>query len=243
MRYIIIGNFGNHSLAVMQALIVKKLAEVHFIYVETGWADNSWSERVLRCGEYARRQNVKVHLLKAKASFSEMVVDRKQFPSRKFQWCASFLKGLTILEYLDEIDPFCEAQIVLGKRQQDSRRYIDLSEFDHESELYQGRTIWHPLWQTNNQDFTQLIRSAGFSLLPHPSLECSPCIHSNLNTLKNLDSFSAKRLEQVEQAIGQSMFHEPINYLCTKKEKPQLNEGLTLNQFDFGCGSAWGCGE
>ncbi len=92
MQYIIVGNFGNHSLAVMQALIERGTAELHFVYVKTGWAAAAWSERVLACSEYARSQGVMVHPLRAQATFSEMVIDRKQFPSPKFQWCATFLK-------------------------------------------------------------------------------------------------------------------------------------------------------
>lgn len=242
MQYIVIGNFGNHSLAVMQALIEKNLTNLHFIYVDTGWAASSWPERIANCMTYARSQHVKVHLIKAKSGFAEMVNDRSQFPNHKFQWCSSFLKGLTILEHLDEIDPSCEAQIVLGKRQQDSRRYSDLQEFDFDSELYQGRVIWHPLWQTTDECFFNLIKNTGFSLLPHQSLECSPCIYNDSNTLKQLDPLSIARLAKLEQSLDQTMFPEPIHFYSSSKAIAN-EKGLHLHPFDRGCGSAWGCGE
>uniref|UniRef100_UPI000374A920 hypothetical protein n=1 Tax=Legionella tunisiensis TaxID=1034944 RepID=UPI000374A920 len=191
----------------------------------------------------ARKQGVIVHALSAQATFAEMVIDRKQFPSRKFQWCASFLKGLAILTHLDELDPACEAYIVSGKRQLDSRRYANLQEFEQQDDLYQGRTLWHPLWQTGNEAFTALIKRAGFSLLPHQSLECSPCIHANLGELKRLDAQALQRLDKLEQQINQTMFQQPINQLAKCSVKGRIKENLGLQQFDLGCGAPWGCGE
>jgi len=243
MQHIIIGNFGNHSLAVMQMLIEKDLPALHFICVNTGWAAASWDKRVLACSDYARSRGVAVHLLHAQASFSEMVKDRKQFPSQKFQWCASFLKGLTILNFLDEFDPSCEALIVSGKRRCDSRRYANLQEFEKGDDLYQGRTVWHPLWQTDNHEFAELIKRTGYNLLPHQSLECNPCIHTPTAKLAFLDGQSITRLEALEQAVGQSMYNGPIRNLCEASVSSERVNSLDLQQFDRGCGAAWGCGE
>lgn len=243
MQYIIIGNFGNHSLAAMQALLEKDLAGIHFFYVETGWAASSWTARVSACAEYARKQGVMVHTLSSQATFAEMVIDRKQFPSRKFQWCASFLKGLPILTHLDDFDPACEAFIVSGKRQLDSRRYANLQEFEQQDDLYQGRTLWYPLWQTGHEEFSALIKRTGFSPLPHQSLECSPCIHANLGELKNLDALALQRLDQLEQRIDQTMFQQPITKLVTDSVESGPKENFGLQQLDFGCGAPWNCGE
>ncbi|WP_028388149.1 phosphoadenosine phosphosulfate reductase family protein [Legionella fairfieldensis] len=242
MQYIIIGNYGNHSLAVMQYLIDRDLSALHFIYVETGWASPFWKDRVLACSDYARSRGVIVHTLKAPASFSEMVIDRKQFPSRKFQWCASFIKGLTILAHLDEIDPACEALIISGKRRYDSRRYADLTEFEDNNDLYQGRTLWYPLWQTSNEEFAGLIKKTNLEWLSHPSMECSPCIHSPINVLPHLDSSTLARLEALEQETGQTMFQQPIHQLCVPVSTAK-EEKSCLQQFDAGCGAVWGCGE
>nr|MBA3535100.1 phosphoadenosine phosphosulfate reductase family protein [Tatlockia sp.] len=213
-QQIIIGNFGNHSLAVMQALIERGMQGLHFFYVNTGWAAVRWSERVFACSEYARQHGVKVHELKVQATFSEMVRDRQQFPSPKFQWCASFLKGLTLIDYLDDFDPFCEALIISGKRQQDSRRYSTLQEYDFENDFYQGRTLWYPLCQVSDRRFVQLVKRTGFQFEPQQSLECSPCIHTKPEELDQIDQHSLARLEALEQAIGQTMYQVPIQGLC-----------------------------
>lgn len=243
MQHIIIGNFGNHSLAVMQALIEKGLRDIHFLYVETGWAASSWPVRVAACSEYARRQGVVTHILSAQATFAQMVRDRKQFPSRKFQWCAAFLKGLAILHHLDDHDPACEALIVSGKRRQDSRRYANLQEFEQQDDWYQGRTIWYPLWQTGNEEWTALINRTGFPLLLHQSLECSPCIHTNPAELNSLDSLAVQRLDELEQHIRQTMFPQPITQLSALSTEGEGKTGFTLDAFELGCGAPWGCGE
>ncbi|WED42313.1 phosphoadenosine phosphosulfate reductase family protein [Legionella cardiaca] len=225
----------------MQVLIEKDLPNIHFIYVETGWAAASWPERVEACSQYIKQRGVTVHRLVAQTTFSDMVIARKQFPSQKFQWCASFLKGLTILNHLDDCDPACEALIVSGKRRLDSRRYADLEEFDYQNELYQRRTVWHPLWNVADAEFTRLINRTGFALLSHASLECSPCIH--LKQANNIDSLSFERLDKLEQITQQTMFQQPIRQLCTSAPLCDKKGDLSLQQFDLGCGAPWGCGE
>lgn len=236
MSYYIIGNFGNHSLAAMQFLIETKGSSIHFVYVNTGWAAASWLSRVEAGVAYAERKGVIVHQLHSEQDFEKLVLDRRQFPSPKFQWCASFLKALPVLAFLDDEDPASEALIVSGKRRIDSRRYTDLDEFEMNSELYQGRTLWNPLYAFDEAEFNALIQRAGFELLAHPSLECSPCIHANRDDLSLLDINAVKRLHNLETQIGQTMFSE--NMAITE----QKTAGL-LNQFDRGCGAPWGCGE
>jgi 3'-phosphoadenosine 5'-phosphosulfate sulfotransferase (PAPS reductase)/FAD synthetase len=245
-QQIIIGNFGNHSLAVMQALIERGVQGLHFVYVNTGWAAAGWFDRVFAYSEYARQHGVKVQELKVQATFSEMVIDRQQFPSPKFQWCASFLKGLTIINHLDNCDPSCEALIISGKRRQDSRRYATLQEFDYEDEFYQGRTLWYPLFQLSDSEFVQLVKRTGFPFEPQPSLECSPCIHTKPEELSQVDPQSLARLEALEHEIGQTMYQGPIKGLCSTMEPARLLEREKkpgLQQFDRGCGAPWGCGE
>jgi hypothetical protein len=235
MQYLIIGNFGNHSVAVTQALIEKNLPDLHFVCVDTGWAASAWTERVQQGAQWAKRQGVSVHQIASPASFAEMVKDRNQFPSPKFQWCASFLKGLPVLTFLDTFDPFYDAVIVSGKRRQDSRRYSQLSEFEKENELYQ-RPTWYPLLQVGDEEFRALVKRTGLSFLPHQSLECSPCIHLNPPEQNGLDEASLKRLRLLEQEVGQTM----VNTQAVKRNTVQ---GIGLHQFDRGCGASWGCGE
>lgn len=240
MHYILIANYGNHSLAALQYLIEQSEDPIHVIYVDTGWSSESWLARVKQCEAYAKQHQVQVHHVKAIADFKQMVQDRRQFPSSKFQWCAGFLKGLALLDALDRLDPFCEATLVSGKRRLDSKRFHQLPEWIEDDEHYNGRRIWHPLWQCNDQDFQGLIKKTGFEFLSHPSRECSPCIHASLSDLQQLDQPSIERLNSLEQELGINMFEKPI---CQYQANPHPPSSEHLKQFDLGCGSPWCCGE
>lgn len=243
MNHYIVGNFGNHSLAVMQYLLDADCSNLHFVYIDTGWAASSWSKRVEAGVAYAMKNGVHVHPLQAEHGFEQLVLERQQFPSPKFQWCASFLKALPILAFLDDVDPASEGVIVTGKRRIDSRRYALLQEFELNSELYQGRTLWNPLWAFDEPEFESLIHKTGFELLGHPSQECAPCIHAR-NALSSLEPDAVSRLESLEKQINQTMFSEPISRLVsTQNEDLAGNRSALLNQFDLGCGAPWGCGE
>lgn len=244
MSHYIIGNFGNHSLAVMQYLIDNNLSSIHFVYIDTGWAATSWLQRVEAGIAYAKKNGVSVHQLRSEQGFEKLVLERQQFPSPKFQWCASFLKALPLLAFLDEVDPGAEALIVTGKRRLDSRRYALLQEFEIDNELYQGRTLWNPLWSINDTEFQTLVHKTGFEFLENPSQECFPCIHAKKDVLGLLDSHAVNRLEHLETQIKQTMFSQPIASFQSLEHsiKKEKNSGL-LNQFDLGCGAPWGCGE
>jgi len=241
MQYIIIGNFANHSIATLQYLIEEEIKDIHFIYVETGWAAASWQKRVAEGSAYAKKHGVQIHHLSSPASFEQMVLDRKQFPSTKFQWCAGFLKGLPITTHLDEMDPFCEATIVSGKRRLDSRRYQNLPEFKEDDDYFNGRTLWHPLYKCSNETFQALIKRSGFDSLPYSGEECSPCIHLCQKQLASLKPHSIKRLATLEKKINSTMYEHPIQYYISAHPKNESSIGL--KQFDLGCGSPWCCGE
>lgn len=243
MQHVLIGNFGNHSLAALQYLIERQIEDLHFLYVNTGWNSASWLQRVEACTAYAESRQVQVHALSAVASFSAMVRDRKQFPSQKFQWCASFLKGLTLLNHLDEKDPFCQALIISGKRRADSRRFYDLPEYQEDDKHYNGRNVWHPLWQTSDDDFYRLIKKSGFDVLPHASQECSPCIHLAQHRLGQLDAAAKDRLDKLEKELNTNMFAKPIGQYVPLDSTAAPKLQSRFEQFDQGCGSAWCCGE
>lgn len=240
MHYILIANYGNHSLAALQHLIDQAIKPLHVIYVDTGWSSPGWAKRVETCEAYAQKHQLHVHHIKAIADFRQMVMDRKQFPSSKFQWCAGFLKGLALLDKIDAIDPFCEAIIVSGKRRLDSKRFSQLNEYIEDDEYYNGRRIWHPLWQCNDHDFQTLIEKTGFEFLNHPSRECSPCIHASISDLQQLEQPSISRLNDLEQQLGLSMFEHPV---CSYQQENPSTAPQALKQFDLGCGSPWCCGE
>ena len=210
MQHIIIGNFGNHSIAALQYLLEQSIAPIYFLYVDTGWAETDWEERVEAGKAFAEQHQVHFVKLQPPKNFEELVLDRKQFPSPKFQWCVSFLKALPIIDYLDEIDPGAEATIVSGKRKIDGRRFRLLEEFPDDDAYFDGRRLWNPLVEMQQNEFKALIERAGFEFLPYPAKACSPCIHNTATDLSRLSPLSQNRLSRLESELNEHMFDKPI---------------------------------
>lgn len=227
----------------MQWLIEKQVSNIHFLSIDTGFAEPAWSTRLSSCADYAASHQVTVHFVRSKINFSDLVISRNQFPSPKFQWCASFLKGLTLLSKLDELDPDCTATLVFGKRRLDARRLKELPEFEVDQDFYEGRTLWHPLYLLENEEFFELIRRTGFQVLPHLSRECSPCIHQKKEELNLLSPDSTHRLEHLENQVKDYLFGEPILEARKCGVSGSDEKIPNLERFAQGCAQIWGCGE
>jgi 3'-phosphoadenosine 5'-phosphosulfate sulfotransferase (PAPS reductase)/FAD synthetase len=238
--YIIVGNFGNQSIALIQWAIEQKLKSIYVVSVETGWGSKKWQKRVGEAENYAKNHGFTVKRLQAQPTFSDLVHERRIFPSQKFQWCVTFLKGLPLNEWLDKIDPSCQTTILLGKRRLDSRANVDLPEFLEASEHFGQRKVWYPLVNCSDRKFINLIRRSGFSLLTHRSLECEPCIHSRGNDLSRLDPSNITKTKNLENELNVTMFNQDIE---TMVADAKLNRVSIKEMFTMGCGSPFGCGE
>lgn len=233
-KYYAIVNFGDESVALMQWLIEQNLQErTELLLVNTKFSASSWQQRVQQAIAYANKNKLTVRVLESRQGFSELVKSRGEFPSKKFQWCAGFLKGTAINEYLDDQDPFCEAVLLFAKRQQNSRTNELLSDIIEESEHYNERTICFPLWEHTLADRNTLITKTGLEILNHRSLECEPCIHATKSEVLSIDSFDKERLTVLEEQIGKTMFSLEL----------MVDENSSIENFDMGCGSYFGCGE
>jgi 3'-phosphoadenosine 5'-phosphosulfate sulfotransferase (PAPS reductase)/FAD synthetase len=240
-HHFIIGNFGNNSIALAQWAINQCLDNTKFIYVDTGFAAFGWDARVQQCSAYLNSKGIETVCLQAVNTFAEMVLDRGQFPSQKFQWCAGFLKGLALNDYLDSVDPECTSLLLFGKRKLESRANLLLNERVEESEHYNQRSLWYPLLSSTNQEFEALLLESGLEKLSSRSLECEPCIHSNAANFKTMSLTDIERLDALEKKLSTSMFTHPIYQMHQQSQDTKLQS--SMEQFDMGCGSVWGCGE
>lgn len=228
---VIIANYGNGSLALIQWAIEQGLSNLVVLSVDTGWQAQAWQQRLKQVFSYLVKNNITYRHLSSLKSFSESVIDRGSFPSRKFQWCAPFLKGLALNEALDELDPDCTAVIYLAKQKVLSRANRSLVQGEY-SEHYQDRVIEYPLLDKTLAERDQLIINAGFEVLAHNSRECFPCIHSTQAELTQMPAHDLKRLQQLEQQVKQTMFSATGALEIEGAER-----------YDMGCGNVWGCGE
>lgn len=236
-------NFGDESIALMQWLINKgHSSSVTLLYVDTGMIAKRFTARVKQALEYAKSHGFTVVKLNSPSSWSEMVLERKSFPSKKFQWCAGFLKGLAINDYLDEVDLDGKKMILMAKRREASRANQLLPAAYFASEHFGERMVFYPLWEYDWNERNELIAEAGFELTYPRSLECEPCIHSSDASLALMDKADISRLVSLEAKVNQSMFESPIEEKIKNIRQPQSSED-SLRGFEMGCGMPWGCGE
>ncbi len=242
---VIIANFGDESIALIQWVhdTFVNHKNIHIIYVNTGWAAPEWQLRVQTAKQWSESLGFQVHFLNPPASFENLMIQQGKFPSRKFQWCANFLKALPILDFLDELDPELNFIILLARRRAASRINFNLPEFIFEEPKWGDRKLWHPLYLHTQEDRDALITKTPFlNPLNHRSLECDPCVNSDLKDLirikNNKNLFVLTRLENLEKKLESQLL------------SPELYPGLYLEKnniqpaelFDMGCGNTFGCG-
>ncbi len=256
--YVINANYGDASIAVIQWAYEQKLEDVYVVSIDTGWAAPEWQQRVNQAEELVKQCQFNVVRLHSKLTFAELVKERGSFPNKQFQWCAGFLKGLAIIEWLDKIDPACEATIILGKRRVSSRAYQNLPEYIELSERYGDRRVWHPLYLLENGEHDALIQHAGFELLGRRSLECDPCIHNMDTDFLRMQQETIEHTAKLEADMDKPMFaaeryadsigiKNVVNYVKQQHEK-NATDNIKSNKsfqdaFNMGCGDPFGCGE
>jgi 3'-phosphoadenosine 5'-phosphosulfate sulfotransferase (PAPS reductase)/FAD synthetase len=244
---IIFGNYGNETLGVIQWAVERKLTDVTVISIDTGWAGKGWLEHVETAEAFAKGQGFNVVRLASKLSFADLIADRGEFPSTKFQWCAGFLKGLTLLDWLDEHDPSCEALLILGNRRALSRKSINLTEFIEESEHFDERKVWHPLYDCTDEALMSLVEKAGFVPLTHRSLECDPCVNNIDKDFKRIAAEDVEKTQQLEDKVGKPMFLKAIqgddaSFTAVVKWFDEKPTGISTNPIEMGCGAPFACG-
>lgn len=237
--FIIIANFGNDSIALIQWAKLQGLNNLKIISVDTGWAAPRWQSRVDQARDYVINAGFEYVRLTSPLSFPELVQAKHNFPSTKFHWCAKFLKGLPILDYLDEIDPELNAVILLSKRRNQAQKLTNLAEFEVENELFGWRKLWHPLCEYNLSQRNKLITQAGFDLLETRSLECDPCIYNQARDFSAMQSQSKEKLTQLEAQLSKPMFGAAVMQNLENKDLGADERDIYFT----GCGSEFGCGE
>lgn len=248
IKYIISGNFGDGTIALIQWAHENQLTDVTLVNVVTGWEDITWNSRVEKGKQLAKNYGFSTETLYSNPDFITLMKERGEFPGQKFQWCAGILKGLPLLEWMDKVDPGCEATVILPKRREGARVNLFLKEIVDESEHHGDRKLWHPLWNQSTQDFIALIERAGFEYLNHRSLECSPCVNSTFGDLHHMASETILKTKTLEEAIGKPFF-SPDNYDGEKgieavvkwvRKHPKDHE---KEEYQLGCGTPFGCGD
>lgn len=241
--HVIIANFGNDSIALLEWARQQRLPEVFVLSVDTGWGAEIWAQRVALIDQYITSHDMTHVRLMPEYNFSRLVQERHNFPSIKFHWCASFLKGLPILDWLDQVDPDLEATVLLAKRQEQAPALHKLQEFELESHSYGDRKVWYPLYQHTLSQRNALIKQAGFDLLHTRSLECDPCIYNQRSDFQRLDDKRIQQVATLEAIVGRPMFSTPITEIVAEDFSEVDVAGGNKAIYYQGCGSEFGCGD
>ena len=247
---IIFGNYGNNTIALIQWAHLHQKNNVYVVHVETGFAASEWQTQVKKGQALAKRYHFNAIALQANPGLPEMILDRKRFPSSQFQWCVSFLKGLPFLQWLDQMDSSCEAEIWLPSRRADSRARVHLPEAIENSDYYGGRKVVYPLSRIDHHERDALVANSGLELLTHRSLECDPCIHSQLTDFSRLSEDTISRVAALECQLQRPMFNakhfngnEGIRTVVKWAHLQNKELENNLETYDMGCGAVYACGE
>ena len=204
--YLISTSMGNDSIALIQWAHDSKLEGCYVIYAETGWGHPAWPERVKRGMLLAEKYGFVTWTVESRWDFAGWVESKKMFPTNKYQWCTSYLKLMPFAEFLEFIDPYCEATVVVGKRRSESVKRRHTQEFEYSSKFYTGRTIWNPLYKHTDEQRNDILNKAGFKPLPHRSMECCPCVNAGRDDLRETPQACIERVRELEKTTGKTMY-------------------------------------
>ena len=233
-----IANFGDDSIALIEWLRQKNLDEKAIILsIKTGWESDDWLKRVELAQQWLKSLGFEHQHLNAENPFDKLVETRGQFPSQQFHWCAGFIKGIALLNTMEDLDEDFEATVVLPHRRNMSLRYADLSEWQTEAERYDHRKVWYPLYQHSVEMRDQLIANTPFKTpLNHRSLECQPCIHHTANDHQRIAVKDIRKVIDLEHTIGQSMFAQSFDQHRFPASLNYYDEFAKACSWDYGCG-------
>lgn len=206
LKYAISSSYGNDSVAMIQWAHEQRLQGVSVVFVDTGWSAPGWLDRVAKMEAWVQSLGFVVVHLKAEVGFEDLMVQKKGFPSQRYQWCSAMLKGIPFLNWIDDADPDCSSVVMIGKRREESQERADTEEFIESSEYHGERKVWHPLYLHTNKMRDELLERAGVNPLPHRSKECAPCVNANRGDLRQLTESDIARVEALETAVGKTMF-------------------------------------
>ena len=242
-------SYGNDSKALIQFAYEKGIDDVVCVYVDTGWASESWVEEIAKGEALAARCGFETLRIKPEIQFEELIVIKKGFPNQQYQWCTGILKGLPFLNWIDEVDQDNKYIVLVGKRREESKERANTPEFVKSSEYHGGRVLWHPLYLHDEKMRDDLLKRAGVEKLEHRSHECHPCVNANRDDLKMMNHKDIEKVNNLEIKVEKNMFR-PARHNGAKgivnvvewAKRGKYIEGVDDMFDDIGCGSPFGCG-
>jgi len=246
--YVISASYGNDSIALIQWAHEKGLENCIVVYCDTGWSHPDWPERVKKGEALAEKYGFVTWQVRSMLQFAEWVELKRMFPTNKYQWCTSYLKIIPFGEFIEFVDPDCDAVVIVGKRRSESKKRENTQEFEGDSKYYTGRTVWSPLFNHSDSARNNLIKKASFKPLPHRSMECCPCVNAGrhdlaetpeicLDKVRKLEQITGKTMYAVSRYMGASGIDEVMEWANSDRGKYDRRQSLLWNYRGELCGS------
>ncbi|MFO1258778.1 MAG: hypothetical protein U1E78_10290 [Gammaproteobacteria bacterium] len=238
------GNYSQETLVLLAYLSQQpsfsSYANRYVVYIDTGWSGEGWSFQVERGEAFAETLGFQPIRLHSQASFDDLVRDRGDFPSQKFQWCAGLLKGVPFINWLDEHDPAGEWVIALPKRQALARTPIPER---IEACPYHGeRSVMHPIHALSTEECQSVLSRYHLQGVLQRSLECDPCVNLRAHEIAELKDSDIEKTSKLENSLNKKLFSHDIQTQVKKARASTREAGLSRDSFNRGCGDPFGCG-
>ena len=198
---IIFTSCGNDSVALGQLAIEQGLDDLVFAYSNTKWGNEYWEQRVTSVKEYFEGHGAKFVVIDSEG-FESLAKRKKGFPANGMAFCSYELKIKPAMEWLEEVDPEKKAVCYTGVMRIESEARKNWPEVVDESPNHGGRKLVSPLATLTEYDRNQLLHRAGFEVLPHRSMECSPCVNATIKDLQQLSEADLIKVELLEDDLG-----------------------------------------
>lgn len=241
---VIRGNYSQETLVLLAYMSQQDNFSLYdhcyVVYIDTGWSGEDWASHVERGEQFAQRLGYEPVRLSSQASFEDLIRDRGDFPSQKFQWCAGLLKGVPLINWLDEQDPAGEWVIALPKRQALARTPIPER---IEACAYHGdRTVIHPIHGLSNEACQSWLSRYQLQDALERSLECEPCVNLRSHEIAELKHSDIQKTRKLENLLKKNLFSHDIETQVRKARDAVRINGLSRDSFNRGCGDPFGCG-
>ena len=221
---VIFASYGNDSIALIQWAVESGEVlpgETMIVHSDTGWAAESWAERVEQASAWARSLGFRTTAIPS-MGMRALVSMKKGWPRQGMQFCTEHLKIKPALQWLDENDPERDVTCLVGVRRVESRARAQWPEWIESSERHGGRSLWSPLVRHTDEMRDALVSRTPFDVLPHRSQECFPCVNSNRDDLRQLTPERVAEIAALESALGYTSKGKPRTMF-----RPYRHQGAT----------------
>jgi len=201
MRNIIFSSCGNDSVALIQWAIEEKIDGLVVAYSDTKWSSPSWSDRVDRVAKWVSENGGEFVVIDSEG-FPNLVRRKKAFPANGMGFCSYELKIKPAMEWLESVDPQKMAVCYTGVMRIESENRRNWPEVLESSPNHGGRKLVSPLACMTEIQRNELLERAGFEVLPHRSMECSPCINATIRDIQQTDQVDVIKVVNLETEMG-----------------------------------------